>query len=205
MRKVLFLVAMLSLASLFTACEPAASNNAANKPVNAANNSANTTAKPAADAAAIETEIKREVSEMATALQKGDADYFQKLYTETYMFVGPDGATATGAQRIASMRSGDTKYDSIAYDEVSVRSNPEGNGAVSISRATVKGKNLGKAVDGKYRVTHVWSKTKDGWRLASGQTTPITGGSTSPPSNTAASNAAALDAANSKAPSNSNK
>lgn len=202
MRRIFFSVAMLCLASLFGACEPAATNSASNKPANAANNSANTAAKPVADAAAIEAEVKKAVSDMAAALQKADADYFQKLYTENYMFVGPDGSTATGAQRIASMKSGDTKYDSISYDEVSVRSNAEGNGAVSISRAIVKGKNMGRAVDGQYRVTHVWSKTKDGWRLASGQTTAITGGSAAAPSNTAAANAASSDA---KAPSNSNK
>jgi len=187
MRKVLTVSAMLCLASLLLACDPTATNNTASKPANAANSSANNAARPA-DTAAIETEIKKEVTEMATALQKGDADYFQKLYTENYMFVGPDGATATGAQRIASMKSGDTKYDSITYDEVGVRSNAEGNGAVSISRATVKGKNLGKAVDGQYRVTHVWSKTKDGWRLASGQTTPITGGASSSSNTASAAN-----------------
>ena len=198
MHRIFFLAAVLTLASLFVGCEPSASNTAANKPANAATNSAATTAK--ADPAAIETEIKKAVTDMAAALQKGDAAYFEKLYTENYMFVGPDGSTATGAQRVASMKSGDTKYDSISYDEVGVRSNAEGNGAISISRATVKGKNLGKAVDGQYRVTHVWSKTKDGWRLASGQTTPITGGSSSPPSNTAASNSS-----NSNTAANSNK
>ncbi len=188
MRRIFVLVAMLALASLFSACEQSASNTAANKPANSANNSANSAAKPA-DSAAVETEIKKAVADMATSLQKNDAEAMQKLYTDNYVFVGPEGQLATGADRIASMKSGDTKYDSITYDEVTVRSNAEGNGAVSISKATVKGKNLGKAVDGQYRVTHVWSKTKDGWRLASGQTTAITGGSSSsPPSNTAASN-----------------
>ena len=181
---------MLALASLFSACEPAASNSTANKPANAANT--NSTAKPA-DSAATETEIKKAVSDMATSLQKNDAAAMEKLYTENYMFVAPDGAMATGPQRIASMKSGDTKYDSIAYDEVTVRSNAEGTGAVSISRATVKGKNLGKPVDGQFRVTHVWSKTKDGWRLASGQTTPIVGGPASPASNTASSNSETSD------------
>ena len=184
MRKILFLMVMLAVASLSSACDQGAANNAANKPANAANNTANTAAKPAADSAAIETDIKKAINDMAASLQKNDADAIQKLYTDNYMFVGPEGQLATGAQRIASMKSGDTKYDSITYDEVTVRSNAEGNGAVSISRATVKGKNLGKPVDGQYRVTHVWSKTKDGWRLASGQTTPIAAGAAAaPPSN----------------------
>ena len=187
MRRIFFITAMLAVAWISGACESAGTNNTANKPANAANTAANTAAKPA-DAAAIDTEIKKAVSDMAAALQKGDAAYFEKLYTDNYMFVGPDGSTSSGPDRVASMKSGQTKYETISYDEVSVRSNPEGNGAISISRATVKGVNLGKPVDGKYRVTHVWSRTKDGWRLASGQTTLIAGGSTSPPSNTAATN-----------------
>jgi ketosteroid isomerase-like protein len=87
------------------------------------------------------------------------------------------------------MKSGQTKYETIKFDDVSVRSNPEGNGAISISRATVKGMNLGRAVDGQYRVTHVWSKTKDGWKLANGQSTAITG-SSAPANKPANSNAA---------------
>jgi ketosteroid isomerase-like protein len=201
MRKIFFLTAMLALASLLSGCDPGAANNAGNKPANAANNSANI-AKPAADSAAIETEIKKAVSDMAATLQKNDAAAMEKLYTDNYMFVGPDGSTVTAAQRVASMKSGDTKYDSITYDEVSVRSNPEGNGAISISRATVKGKNLGKAVDGQYRVTHVWSKTKDGWRLASGQTTAITAAA-APASNSASNSNAAAEPKTSN--SNSNK
>lgn len=195
MRKVLIFV-MLIAAAVLIACSPAANNsNYSNKPANATNNSA---AAPAANSAAIETEIKKAVADMATSLQKGDAAYFEKLYTDTYMFVAPDGSVASGAERIASMKSGGTKYESIRYDDVTVRSNAEGNGAVSISRATVKGVNLGKALDGQFRVTHVWSKTKDGWRLASGQTTPITAAAAEA-NKTAANSNSAAPAANSNA------
>jgi ketosteroid isomerase-like protein len=95
------------------------------------------------------------------------------------------------------MKSGETKYESIKYDDVSVRSNAEGNGAVSISRATVKGTILGKPVDGQFRVTYVWSKTKDGWKLANGQTTPITAAAAAPASHTANSTTKNPPAANS--------
>lgn len=176
MRKVLCF-AMLAIASLLTACSEPSNNSNAAKPANAANTANTSSTNTAASAAAIETEIKKAVTDMAASLVKGDAAYFEKLYTENYMFVGPDGAVSNGTERVASMKSGRTKYDSLAYDDVAVRTNPEGNGAISISRATVKGVNLGLPVDGQYRVTHVWSKTKDGWRLASGQTTRITGGS----------------------------
>jgi ketosteroid isomerase-like protein len=171
----LFCFAMLVAASLVAACSPAANNSNAAKPANAANTASTSNANTGASAASVEADIKKAVADMAAALQKNDVGYMEKLYTENYMFVAPDGSVVSGADRIASMKSGETKYESIKYDDVSVRSNAEGNGAVSISRATVKGMILGKPLDGQFRVTYVWSKTKDGWKLASGQTTPISG------------------------------
>jgi ketosteroid isomerase-like protein len=189
MRK-LFCFAVLIAASAVTACSPAANNSNAAKPANAANTANASNANTGASAASIDSDIKKAVADMAAALQKNDVGYMEKLYTENYMFVAPDGSVVTGADRIASMKSGGTKYESIKYEDVNVRSNAEGNGAVSISRATVKGTNLGKPVDGQFRVTHVWSKTKDGWKLANGQTTPITAAAAGSGEKTSNSNSA---------------
>jgi ketosteroid isomerase-like protein len=92
------------------------------------------------------------------------------------MLVNTDGSVQNKAERLASIRSGDTKFESFAYDEINVRSNAEGTGAVSIARATATGMNKGKKIEGTIRVTQVWSKTKDGWRQVSGQATPILAG-----------------------------
>lgn len=192
MRKLIFAIAMLITASFSTACDPAA-NNTSNKPANAANNAA---AKPAANTAAIETDVKKLVADAAASLSKNDVAAFEKNTTDNYMFVNPNGVVTTRAERAAAMKSGDTKYESVAYDEVSVRVNPEGTGAVVIARATVKGVNMGNKVDGQYRVTQVWSKTADGWKMASGQATPISAAATSPASNAAASNSNSAPAAN---------
>jgi len=192
MRKTISWLAGIMCASLMSvSCgSPAPANNAAaNKPANATNNA--TATAPAANAAAIETEIKKAIEEMSAALAKNDAAAMEKMFTDTYRFVGPDGAVATGPERIASMKSGDTKFESITFDEVSVRSNPEGNGAVSIARVTVKGKNLGTSVDSQNRVTYVWSKAKDGWRLASAQVTEIKAGAKPANANSAANTNAA--------------
>ena len=176
MKKLIFSIAMLIGASLiFTSCAaPAANNagNAGNKPANAAN----TAAAPAADAAAIETEIKKLANDGVTAITKGDTGALDKLWADNYMFIGQDGVVSSKAQRIESMKSGASKIESLAYDEMSVRSNPEGTGAILIGRATVKGTNMGKPVDGQMRFTQVWSKTKDGWRSVSGQVTAIAAG-----------------------------
>ena len=180
----------LSLAALLLmSCGEPAANNATNKPTNAANNAV---ANTATDPAALQAELKKLTTDSAASLSKNDVDAMEKVYGENYMFIGPDGAVATRAERIQAMKKGDTKYESVTYDDISVRTNPEGTGAIVISTATVKGKNMGKPIDGKFRVTHVWSKTKDGWRMVNGQTTAITAAAAKPdekaPANTAAAN-----------------
>ncbi|MBC7900412.1 MAG: nuclear transport factor 2 family protein [Saprospiraceae bacterium] len=196
MRKMVFVFSMLIIGSFaLTACEPAANTATANKPTNAVNN-ANTATAPVS-AAAIEADLKKLVNDTAAALAKNDADALDKMYGDNYMLVNLDGSVQTKAERLASFRSGDTKFETFAYDEVNVRTNAEGTGAVVISRATAKGTNKGKATDGTIRVTQVWSKMKDGWKQVSGHATQITGASASTPAaNTATANKPANTAAN---------
>lgn len=182
MRKIILVMTVLITASFLSACDPAATTNSGNKPANAVNN-----AVPAVNAAAIETDIKKLVSETAAALAKNDAAALDKMYADNYMLVNLDGSVQNKADRLASLKSGDTKFDSFTYDEVNVRSNPEGTGAIVIARATATGMNKGKKIDGTVRVTQVWRKTADGWRQVTGQATQITGGSAA----TSAANSAA--------------
>ena len=173
MRKLYVMTTMLvAAAGLFASCGAPASNNAANKPANNANMA---NAAPPVNTAAIESDVKKLISEYATSTAKNDADAYERMTTDNFMFVSNDGMVQTKAERVASMRSGATKYETLTYDEVNVRANPEGNGAVAICKVTVKGTNMGKPIDSTVRVTQVWSKMKDGWKLASLQATNITG------------------------------
>lgn len=181
MKRLLLAITALAVISLVTGCGPAGNttSNTGNKPAN------NAAAAPAADAAAIETEIKKLANDGVASILKNDTAALEKLWDDKYVFVGQDGAVSTKAQRIESMKSGQSKIETLSYDEMTVRSNAEGTGAILVGRVTVKGTNLGKPVDGQMRFTQVWSKTKDGWKLVTGQVTPITAASTAPASNTA--------------------
>ena len=193
MKRIFFASMTLIIASFFMACEPAA--NTGNKPANAPANNANAAA-PVANAAAIETEIKKSVTELAALVAKNDAAGLEKVYSNNYMLVNTDGSVQTGAERLASFRSGETKFDSFAYDEINVRSNTEGTGAVVIMRATAAGTNRGKPVVSPIRVTQVWSKTKDGWKMVSGQATPIAAAAAPAKTDDKAKDAAPKPAAN---------
>jgi len=178
--KHLILATVLSLVTAFlvSGCgAPAANNAASGNSANKSANNANTATVPAADSAAIAADLKKMVTDYAASTAKNDVAAYDKTTTDNFMFVSNDGSVQTKAERISTMRSGATKYETLTYDDIDVRVNPEGNGAVVIAKATVKGTNNSKPVDATVRVTQVWSKTKDGWKMASLHATNITASS----------------------------
>ncbi|MEP6703259.1 MAG: nuclear transport factor 2 family protein [Acidobacteriota bacterium] len=153
--------------------------------------------------------MKKAVNDTAALLAKNDAAGLEKVYADNYMLVGPDGAVSNRAERLASFKSGETKFDSFSYDEVNVRVHPDGTGAIVIAKASASGLNRGKKVSSPLRVTQVWVKNKDGWQQVSAQATPILAGDSGLASNTAASNKPsatppAMSNTNAKANSNMN-
>jgi ketosteroid isomerase-like protein len=166
-----FVLAVVTL--IMGSCGAPAGNNTPANNTNKPANAANTATAPAANSAALEADIKKLVSDYAASTAKNDAAAYEKVTSDNFMFVSNDGTVQTKAERVASMKSGATKYETLTYDDVNVRVNAEGNGAVVIAKAVVKGTNSGKPIDSTVRVTQVWSKTADGWKLASLQATDI--------------------------------
>jgi uncharacterized protein (TIGR02246 family) len=185
------MTAML-LASLFLlSCGEPAANNTANKPANAVNNAVANTASTANN----EADVKKLMTELGAALAKNDAAAASKFYADDYHLVNPQGVDQTKSARMADMTSGATKFDTFAYENVSVRS--YGDTAVAISDVKATGKTNGQPVAASMKVTLALVKMKDGWKVVSGQATPVTGAAAAAPaSNTAASNTAANKPAN---------
>lgn len=178
MKRIILSITILIVAAfMFTSCGAPAANNAAGNNGNKPANAANTATAPAADKGAAEAEIKKLMSGMAESLVKGDADALDKMYGDDYTLVDQEGKVQTKAERLAALKSGDVKFSSFTYSDTTIRFNPEVTGAVGITKATFKSTVKGKAVDGEFRVTHVWGKSKDGtWKMYSGQATKIAGG-----------------------------
>lgn len=174
MRKIFLALPMLITALfVFTACEPSANTNTANRPANAGNNTA--VAATGTPNASAEAEVRNLVTDLGAAMGRNDADALDKMNSDNFMVVNPVGMVQNKAEWSASLRSGELKFDSFVYDEINVRANPEGTGAVAIGRATVKGRANGQPIDDQVRVTSVWSKSKDGWKAVSAQATRIVG------------------------------
>ena len=82
------------------------------------------------------------------------------------------GEVLTKAQRLANVKSGATKLDSINEEEnITVRVYQ--NSAVATSRVTIKRKYGGQPTAGQYRSTHVWVKGSIGWQLVSNHLTAL--------------------------------
>jgi uncharacterized protein (TIGR02246 family) len=167
-------MSLLGAALMFTACGAPPANNATNKPANTANT--NTASTAPVDTKADEAAIKKLMDDASAALNKNDADAMAKIYADNYMLVNLDGSVQTKAERLASLKSGDVKYTSFAYSEPNFRFNPEGTGCIVITKLSMKGTAKGKAMDGDYRVTHVYRKTSEGWKQVTAQATKIEGG-----------------------------
>ena len=164
MRKMFFGAAVLIVSSFFiVSCGDQGAGNTANKPANATN-----TAAPATDSSA---EIKKLMAELAAALAKNDADALAKFYADDYHLVTPQGVDQPKAERLADMKSGKSKFESFEYTDINVRS--YGDMAVAISTVKAKGVLSGQPSPPEIRATLVFYKTKDGWKVVSGQATPV--------------------------------
>jgi len=164
----------LSVASFFMACGgPAANNTTANKPANAAN----TAAAPAADKAAVETELKKTISDFEAALNKSDVAALDKMYSDDYVLIDQNGGMNTKAARLEAIKSGKIKMEGMKFEDLKIKTNPAGDGAVIT--AHVSGKNIvdGKSEDRNSMVTWVLGKMKDkGWQFVNAQVTDIKSG-----------------------------
>jgi len=119
-----------------------------------------------------EQEVRQMIENYRTALLQRDIPALEKIWADDYVFVNASGDVVTKAQRLANVKSGATKLESINKEEnIAVRVYQ--NSAVATSRVAIKGKYGGQSTSGQYRSTHVWVKGPAGWQLVSNQLTAL--------------------------------
>ncbi len=173
MKRIFFASMTLIITAFLMACGGPAANNAGN----AGNKAANTAAAPAADKAADETELKKTISDFEAALNKSDVAALDKMYSDDYVLIDQNGGVNTKAARLESIKSGKIKMEGMKFEDLKIKTNPAGDGAVIT--AHVSGKNIvdGKSEDRNSMVTWVLGKMKDkGWQFVNAQVTDIKGG-----------------------------
>ena len=180
MRKIILSITILIAAAfIFTSCGAPATNHAGNKPAN--NAAANTAMAPAADKAAVEGEIKKMMDEFAFALNKGDVEALGKMYSDDYTLIDQNGAVQTKAARIEGIKSGKIKMEGLKFEDLKIKTNPAGDGAVATGHVTGKTTVDGKTEENNSMVTWVMGKSKDkGWMFVNAQITTIKGDTAKP-------------------------
>lgn len=131
--------------------------------------------KPMGEKAAsssVEQAVQQRLNELNTALGSNDTVALDRIYADDYTLVNMAGVVTTKAQRLAAIKSGELKYESVSVDDVNIRS--YGDTAVVTDRATVKLQDKGQDLSGQYRVTLTFVKIKGAWQLVAAQNTRIT-------------------------------
>ncbi len=131
-----------------------------------------TTSNKAKSSGSDEQAIQQFLNELAAAVGRNDTAALDRMYADDYTFVNSSGAVVTKAQRLAAIKSGDSKYESVSIDESNSRMYE--NTAVATVRAMIKGQNAGQDISGQYRVTTMLVKKNGRWHVVAQQSNRIT-------------------------------
>ena len=129
-------------------------------------------AKPAAEQAApagAEQELTQLTDQYVAALKGKDAAALERLWADDLTFITAGGAVQTKAQRLADIKSGATRFDTLEPSDRTIR--VYGDAAVMTSLSTIKGQYAGQEASGKFRVTQVWARRGGAWQLVAIQMT----------------------------------
>jgi len=116
--------------------------------------------------------LQKRFREYADALTKRDTAALDKIWASEYMFINPQGALVTKAERMANLKSSATEFKAInpQQEKLSVH----GEVAIDIGRVTLEGtKYSGQESSGEYRYMNVWRKTGGEWQMLANQITLI--------------------------------
>lgn len=123
------------------------------------------------DADKIEQEIKQVESRRFRALIDGDTAALAGILADELTYTHSSGRTDSKAQFIASLQSGELKYESIHTDDVNVR--VYGAAAVVTGQASINLKSKGQELHLRLRYTDVYVKHGSAWQMAIWQSTRL--------------------------------
>jgi ketosteroid isomerase-like protein len=120
-----------------------------------------------------EQAVRQFLNDLYTALGRNDVAALDRLYADDYTFVNESGVLTTKAPRLAAIKSGELKYESVSFDDAKIRL--YGNTAVATYRVNVKAQFKGQEITGPFQVTVTLVKMKGRWQVVAAQSTRITG------------------------------
>jgi ketosteroid isomerase-like protein len=118
----------------------------------------------------VEEQLKKIEQDWAEAYVKRDTAFLQRITTDDFAFIGPDGNMVSKAEYVKSIE-GDTVFTAFKIDELKVR--VYGDAAVVLGLATITAKTKDEDESGRYSFTDVFVKQKGEWKAVSGHVTPV--------------------------------
>jgi len=118
-----------------------------------------------------EQEVRKTIDNLATALGKNDTAALDRIYADDYTFVGDTGTMMSKAERIASFKSGDVKYESVSIEVA--RMHIFGDTAVAVTHIKTKFAPYAKVTGGKFVTTATFVKIKGRWQLVAAGNTRV--------------------------------
>jgi ketosteroid isomerase-like protein len=118
-----------------------------------------------------EQAVRQLLNDISAALTRNDTAALDRIYADDYTLVNESGVITTKAPRLAALKSGELKYESVSFDDVNIRL--YGNTAVATYRVTSKGQFKGQEIGGQFLATSTYVKMKGRYQLVAAQVTRI--------------------------------
>lgn len=115
--------------------------------------------------------VRQLLNDISAALTRNDSAALDRIYANEYTLINESGVLTTKAPRLAAIKSGELKYESVSFDDVNIRL--YGNTAVATYRVTSKGQFKGQEIGGQFLATSTYVKMKGRYQLVAAQVTRI--------------------------------
>jgi ketosteroid isomerase-like protein len=102
------------------------------------------------------------------AYLQGDAELFNRIWPERFVFTFPFGQFTSRKQEISNIGSGRLTCESISTDSLAVRT--YGNTVVMTGQFVMKGRSEGRDITGRYSYANVIARQQDErWQIVASQ------------------------------------
>lgn len=121
-----------------------------------------------------EQAVRQLINDLAAALSRNDVDALDRIYAADYIVTNENGVMTDKAVRLAAIKSGALKFESVNFTEIKV--NVYGDAAVARFRGNSKVQSAdAQPLGGDLRVTTTLVKTKGKWQVVAAHVTRIAG------------------------------
>jgi hypothetical protein len=105
------------------------------------------------------------------AYLQGDAELFDRIWIEGFVFTFPFGRCTSKAQELANLKCGDLAFESLSTDSLKVR--VYGRTAVMAGRLRINGWDGDRDISGQYNYINVLGKQQESWRIVAAHAAQI--------------------------------